>query len=78
MASDIGPTDGNLHALREREAEQEEYEARFVTCPECDGAGEIAVPLGFHTGNPETDDWDDETCPLCKGTGQIDYMEDEY
>ena len=73
----IGPTDGNLYALRQREAEREAYEARFIDCPECNGTGEIEVPIGFHTGNPETDDWDVETCDCCGGTGEIEAEEEE-
>jgi DnaJ-class molecular chaperone len=73
----IGLTDGNLYALRQREAEREAYEARFIDCPECEGTGEIEVPLGFHTGNPETDDWDVETCDCCNGTGEIEAEEEE-
>ena len=73
----IGPTDGNLYALRQREAEREAYEARFIDCPECEGTGEIEVPIGFHTGNPETDDWDVETCDCCGGTGEIEAEEEE-
>lgn len=68
----IGPTDGNLYALRQREAEREAYDARFIDCPECEGSGIIAIPLGFHTGNPETDDWDEEDCPECGGTGEVE------
>lgn len=37
----INPTDGNIYALRQREAEREAYEARFIDCPECEGTGEI-------------------------------------
>jgi DnaJ-class molecular chaperone len=75
----IGPTDGNLHALRKREQEIEDYDARWIDCPDCGGAGRIFVPLGFHTGDPETDDWDEDECETCRGTGQIerDDWEDE-
>ena len=68
----IGPTDGNLDALRRREEEREAYEARKKTCPNCDGLGEVEVPLGFHTGNPDTDDWDVVDCDDCNGTGQVE------
>lgn len=72
MTYDIGPTDGNLDALRRREEAEEAYEARKKTCPNCDGLGEIAVPLGFHTGNPDTDDWDLVDCEDCDGTGWVE------
>ena len=68
----IGPTDGNLDALHRREEEREAYEARKKTCPNCDGLGEVEVPLGFHTGNPDTDDWDVVDCDDCDGTGQVE------
>jgi DnaJ-class molecular chaperone len=73
----IGPTDGNLDALRRREEEREAYEARFIDCPECEGTGEIEVPLGFHTGNPDTDDWDVADCEECGGTGEIEAEEED-
>lgn len=77
MTYDIGPTDGNLDALRRREAEAEEYEARFIDCPKCNGTGEIVVPIGLHTGDPEMDDWDVADCDECDGTGQIETEEEE-
>lgn len=42
------------------------------TCPVCNGSGEIEVPLGFHTGDPEMDDWDWLPCEDCNGTGEIE------
>jgi hypothetical protein len=50
---------------------------RTTDCPECNGTGEIEVPLGFCTGNPETDDWDIEDCPKCDGTGEVGNYDDE-
>jgi DnaJ-class molecular chaperone len=73
----IGPTDGNLDALRRREEEREAYEARFVDCPECNGTGEIEVPIGWHTLDPETDDWDWVTCDECGGSGRVESEEEE-
>lgn len=55
----------------------EAYEARFVGCPQCEGTGEVEVPLGFHTGNPETDDWDWVACDECGGSGQVESEEEE-
>jgi DnaJ-class molecular chaperone len=73
----IGPTDGNLYALRQREAEQEAYDARMIDCPACGGTGGTVVPLGYHSGDPETDDWDEITCEECGGTGEIEAEDDE-
>lgn len=57
----IGPTDGNLWALSQWEAEQEAYEARFVDCPECDGDGDI----------------DGDECWNCAGTGEVERDDEE-
>ena len=46
------------------------------TCPCCAGTGEIEVPLGPHTGDPETDDWDWLPCEDCNGTGEIEGEEE--
>jgi DnaJ-class molecular chaperone len=45
---------------------------QFIDCPDCNGTGVVDVPLGFHTGNPETDDWDEDECVTCGGTGEIE------
>ena len=71
----IGPTDGNLYALRQREQEIEEYEARWVDCDDCGGSGATLIALGFHTGDPRTDDWDEEACETCHGTGKVEWEE---
>ena len=46
-------------------------------CPNCEGLGEIEVPLGFHTGNPETDDWETVPCEDCEGTGEVEAEDEE-
>lgn len=71
----IGPTDGNLYALRQREAEREAWEDRFIDCPECGGTGEIEEVI-FGNGNPETTDYDWFTCDRCGGTGEVE--RDDY
>jgi hypothetical protein len=72
MTYDIGPTDGNLDALRRREEAEEAYAARKKTCPNCEGLGEIEVGYGFQTGDPTVDDWVLVDCEDCDGTGQVE------
>ncbi len=73
----IGPTDGNLHALRQREAERDAAMPRFEDCYECNGTGKVMVPLGMHTGDSRLDDWDEAECPECGGTGEIEVEDEE-
>jgi len=66
-------TDGNLDALNRHLHEIEEYEARTITCPECDGEGvcayEEAVVDYVHGGYlKEVID----TCQRCDGAGEIE------
>jgi len=71
-------TDGNLHALNRHLQEREEYEARFDTCPECDGEGvcmyEEAV-ADFTNGGFLREVL--ATCERCHGAGEIEVEFDE-
>lgn len=75
----IGPTDGNLYALRQREAEQEEYDRAHMMqdCPDCNGTGEVEVLVtGADYGDPFAI-YDLDPCPLCNGTGEIPTYDEE-
>lgn len=73
-------TDGNLDALSRHLHEIEEYEARMITCPECDGLGraeyEVGRPHagGFNCGFLE-DEW--RTCQTCDGAGDVEVDDEE-
>jgi DnaJ-class molecular chaperone len=44
----------------------------FIDCPDCNGQGVVAVPIGFCSGDPRVDDWDEDECVTCGGTGKIE------
>lgn len=68
----IGPTDGNLYALRQREAEQEAWDARFIDCPDCNGTGELEIMThGRGYGDPDGI-YETGCCDRCDGTGEIE------
>lgn len=71
-------TDGNLDALSRHLREQEEYDARTITCPECNGEGTCAYE------EPVIDYFDGgylqeliDTCETCGGTGEVEREEEE-
>ena len=73
-------TDGNLAALNRHLHEREEYEARFITCPDCDGEGECAYDeavADYVNGGYLKEVID--TCEMCHGTGEVadNYGEEE-
>ena len=71
-------TDGNLDALNRHLHEQEEYDARFITCPECDGEGQCEYddPRPDYVNGGEIHAvWD--TCETCHGSGEIEREDDE-
>ena len=71
-------TDGNLAALSRHLHEQEEYEARFITCPECDGDGVCAYEeavVDYVNGGYLTEVID--TCERCEGAGAIEIEDDD-
>jgi len=71
-------TDGNLAALNRHLHEREEYDARFITCPECDGDGECAYEeavIDYVNGGYLREVID--TCDLCFGTGEIPFDGEE-
>lgn len=73
-------TDGNLHALREREAQQEAYEARWHDCPECNGTGEVYVEVSGCDWNDPYGIFKEEPCKNCGGSGEVeveDLLDDE-
>lgn len=75
----IGPTDGNLDALRRREEEHEAWLARFQDCPECNSTGEVYVQLDGRDGDPNAN-YDEQTCDHCGGSGEVerdDWEEEE-
>jgi hypothetical protein len=45
---------------------------QFIDCPDCNGQGVVAVPIGFCSGDPRVDDWDEDECVTCGGTGKIE------
>ena len=68
----IGPTDGNLHALREREAEREAHDARMIDCPECNGTGEVSVEISGRDWSDPEGIFGEEDCRNCGGTGEVE------
>jgi len=71
-------TDGNLDALNRRLEEIEEYEARTITCPECDGDGVCAYEeavVDYVNGGYLKEVID--TCERCDGAGEIEIEGDE-
>jgi len=71
-------TDGNLDALNRHLDEIEEYEARMITCPECDGEGECAYEeavVDYVNGGYLKEVID--TCERCDGAGEIEIEGDE-
>lgn len=69
-------TDGNLDALNRHLHEQEEYDARTIPCPQCDGEGVCAYDeavTDFVNGGYLKEVID--TCDMCCGDGQIDAPE---
>lgn len=71
-------TDGNLAALSRHLHEREEYEARFITCPECDGDGVCAYEeavADYVNGGYLKEVID--TCETCHGSGEIEADEEE-
>lgn len=66
-------TDGNLAALNRHLQEREEYDARFIPCPDCDGEGECEYDeevADYVNGGYVKAVWD--TCETCLGTGEIE------
>ena len=71
-------TDGNLDALNRHLHEIEKYEARMITCPECDGEGECAYEeavVDYVNGGYLKEVI--ETCETCHGSGEIEREEEE-
>mgnify|MGYP001089414783 CR=1 FL=1 len=71
-------TDGNLDALNRHLDEIEEYEARTITCPECDGDGVCAYEeavVDYVNGGYLKEVID--TCERCDGAGEIEIEGDE-
>jgi DnaJ-class molecular chaperone len=71
-------TDGNIDALNRRLHEIEEYEARMITCPECDGDGVCAYEeavVDYVNGGYLKEVID--TCERCDGAGEIEIEGDE-
>ena len=66
-------TDGNIVALNLHLHEREEYEARFITCPECGGHGECAFeePVVDYVNGGYLKEVID-TCERCGGCGEIE------
>jgi DnaJ-class molecular chaperone len=69
-------TDGNLAALRQRMIEEEEHEARWKDCPECNGSGLVLVQLDGRDGDPDAN-YDEADCKNCGGSGEIEDWDDE-
>lgn len=46
-----------------------------MDCDTCNGTGEVYVPLGRITGDPRVDDWGEDTCPDCDGSGEMEEEE---
>lgn len=71
-------TDPNLDALNRLLHEQKEYDARTITCPECNGEGTCAY-------EEEVADYDNggylkeviDTCETCGGSGEVERDEEE-
>ena len=66
-------TDGNLNALNRHLHEIDEYEARMITCPQCDGEGECAYDepvIDYQHGGYLQEVID--TCDMCHGSGEIE------
>lgn len=70
--------DGNLDALNRHLQAQEEYDARFITCPQCDGEGSCSYdePVADYTHGGYIKEVID-TCHLCDGEGEIEREEEE-
>ena len=71
-------TDGNLDAINRHLDEIEEYEARMITCPECDGDGVCAYEeavVDYVNGGYLKEVID--TCERCYGAGEIEIDGDE-
>jgi DnaJ-class molecular chaperone len=71
--------DGNLAALRQRMIEEEEHDARWKDCPECDGTGTATweEPVIDYEHGGYLQEVSGECCE-CGGSGQIeDYGDDD-
>lgn len=71
-------TDGNLDALNRHLHEQEEYNARMITCPQCDGEGECAYDepvIDYQHGGYLQEVID--TCETCGGSGEVERDKEE-
>ena len=71
-------TDGNLAALNWHLHEIEEYEARIITCPQCDGEGTCAYdePVADYEHGGYLQEVID-TCDRCNGEGEIEVEGEE-
>jgi len=71
-------TDGNIAALNRNLHEREEYEARVILRPECDGNGECAFEEAVvDYVNGEYLKEVIGTCERCGGWGKIETDEEE-
>ena len=56
----------------ELESMEDDDPYRIVTCPRCNGEGEVSADYNDHPNNPNT-----KRCPQCFGKGEVSYNDIE-